>query len=169
MLGGGFPAGKSVVVRGPEGSGKSRACLRWASSAIGLVVCLEMDKAQTREVALSAGADPGRLYLVHELGEAEAAASACGARVVLVDSITVAGRGMVRRAKELRDWAGRRGAVVLLISHENKRGQQFGASGLGYGGDVTIRITAKGAGQATVRVLKSRYGPRASAVVSLVG
>ena len=167
-LGGGLPVGASIIVRGPEGSGKSRTVLQWITGAgPGLFVSLEMSLPQAKEVAESVGVDTGRLYLAQDLDGAEEAAEQARARVVAVDSISVIGRGRVARARELGKWAKKTGRVLLLVSHENKRRQLWGSSQLGYAGDVTIRLTAAGKSEARAQVLKSRYGPRSTVRVRL--
>jgi DNA repair protein RadA/Sms len=168
LLGGGLPRTMALLLRGPEGSGKSRLALRWATaSARALVVTLEMTEAQTRLTARSAGGKVENLWLLTDMARWEAEARRIGAEVVVVDSITASGRGALRSARAVQTWAQKTGGVGIIISHENKRGQVFGQSGLGYYLDATLRVTASRKG-ARVRVLKSRAGPVGHATTRLV-
>jgi DNA repair protein RadA/Sms len=170
VLGGGFGAGESVLLHGPRGSGKSRCAYRWASRAGGLVVALEMGPAMTRHTAASAGADLGRLWISGAEGWQQLARE-LGARVVVIDSVSRwPGPGSpVELVQQAAAWAESRGIVVLLISHENKRGRERGSAELGHDADTVARVENNRAdGTARFRLLKRRLSPLASCRVELV-
>lgn len=169
VLGGGFGAGESVLLHGPRGSGKSRCAYRWASRAGGLVVALEMGPAMTRHTAASAGADLGRLWIAGAEGWQQRARE-LGARVVVIDSVSRWPLGSpVELVQQASAWAESSGIVVLLISHENKKGRERGSAELGHDADTVARIENNRAdGTARFRLLKRRLSPLASCRVELV-
>ncbi len=164
-LGGGLPAGATVLLWGRGGSGKSRIALR-VGTRLGscLAVSLEMTEELCRDTAASAGGDLDQLYITRD-EQRELPRVRC----VVWDSIS---RTIDQDAAlvRLEAWAKKTGGVVLLVCHANKSGDYRGPSTLQHWPDAELRVTQARTrpGQARVRVLKSRFCACASAYVPIV-
>lgn len=168
VTGGGWPLGSSVLVWGSPGAGKSRLTMRWASRArVALVVALEMPLATTRDSAVSAGADPARLFLLDDAESWRGEAERVGAEVVVFDSVSAVYRP-VWMVRELTSWAWASGGLAFCIVHRNARGRAYGGPALEHWADTTVDVAPRGRDSARVRVRKSRFMPRVSATVRLV-
>lgn len=169
VLAGGWVLGSSALVWGDPGAGKTRLCLRWAAQAAPcLFASLEMPPELVLDTAASAGAELGGLWLVDTAEGIQAEAARIGARSVVVDSVTATGRALAL-VRELSAWAPSSGAVVWMVAHRNGRGRARGGPALEHWPDYTVNLRPRGKHAARVVVRKSRYCPRGSAVVELVG
>lgn len=155
-LGGGIPAGSTIMLWGRGGSGKSRSALR-IGTQLGQCLCvsIEMTEELCTATAASAGGNIEKLFITRD---ESTALPGRGVRCVVWDSIsrTVKQEEALVR---LEAWAKRTGGVVLLVCHATKGGEYRGPSTLQHWPDAEIRFSQARArpGHARVRVLKSRF------------
>lgn len=167
LLGGGLPAGSTILLWGRGGSGKSRCALRWSTrNALTACVSVEMTEELCTTSCASAGGRLDRLLITRAV-DAEPPRSA---RFVIYDSISKA-RDQDAVLDRLEQWAKRTGGVAIAICHATKAGDYRGASTLQHWPDVEIQVSAtkKHPGHARVRINKSRFCALGSALVPIVG
>lgn len=157
LLAGGWAPGRSTVLHGPAGSGKTTHALAWAPKPV-MVVSLEMPADLLRETAERAGVDAARVYYVGEPGGWQHAADRFRCRSVVLDSASVAG-DEVRATRAVVDYCRARGAVGLVITHENKRGQAAGAAGVVYWVDAELVLRRPKPDRLRARLKKCRWAP----------
>lgn len=167
LLGGGFPAGSTILLWGRGGSGKSRCALRWSTrSGVTACVSLEMTDELCSSTAHSAGGRNDRLLITRD----EKAELPRSARFCVYDSISRA-REPAQALERLEQWAKRTGGVAIVVCHATKAGDYRGPSTLQHWGDAEMQVSAskRQPGSARVRVNKSRFCGLGSAVVPIVG
>lgn len=118
----GLPLGRSLVMRGRPGVGKSRAALRLASQ-IGVTMAfgLEMGEVLSKDTAQQSGANMDRFWWYEDtsgLSELEIIKPA----VVVVDSAQKLGRQRKSIVAQLRNWAQQQGGNLILVSQKGKHG-----------------------------------------------
>jgi hypothetical protein len=122
-----------------------------------------------RHTAESAGADLHRLRAVDGAADWRGDALRLGSRVIVIDSVTRIEGDRVGWCRGAIDWAAAHGRVLLLISHESKKGRAIGSSSLEHDPDSVLRIeNARADGTARLAVRKRRLSPAGSCRVELV-
>jgi predicted ATP-dependent serine protease len=125
-----------------------------------------MTSGLTHEAAVGAGANLSALYPTHLLAGWQTIARKLGARAVVIDSISKTHRPLTTTV-DACEWARRTGHVVLLVAHENKRGQASGSTAIEHEPDTVIRVHSPDRGTATVTVEKRRASPGGSVRVTV--
>jgi hypothetical protein len=119
----GYPLGRTIVLRGRPGAGKSRIGDRLAS-ALGKTMAfgLEMGIELTADSARLCGAEVSRMTFYDDIARLDEL-EALDPDVVLVDSVQKLGAARARILTQLEKWvrSGPRRAVVL-VSQQNQRG-----------------------------------------------
>ncbi len=161
LLCGGFAEGTRLLLWGRGGTGKSRLAMRWATGASNaLYISLEMHEMIAAHAARTCGANERRLFVTPTADGFARNARESGARIVVLDSISVVPRReQVELLDALKNWCERRAGLVIVICHENKRGQFKGGSAVQHWCDSEIYLRAAKTGGTIVEVLKSRFCP----------
>lgn len=169
MLEGGFAEKSRVMLWGRGGTGKSRLAMRWASGTCNaLYLSLEMLEPIAASSARSAGASLERLYFAEQYNGFSRNARQCEARIIVLDSISVVPRDEQKLLlSNLTAWAERRSGVVIVICHQNKRGQHAGSHAIQHWGDYEIFLEQRKTGGTSVKVQKSRASALAKCVTQL--
>jgi hypothetical protein len=120
----GIPLGRTLVVRGRMGAGKSRATFRLASQYdICAVLGLEMGKALSLETARNAGANLDSCYWYDDVDDLLADLDDLEPQAIAIDSIQKLGRARSRVVRQLRRWVAEHQSTLLLISQLSKDGR----------------------------------------------
>jgi len=161
MLFGGLVEGSRTLLWGRGGTGKSRLAMRWSTGTCNaLYISLEMYEPIAAQSARSVGADVNRLFVTESYERFGRKARECGARIVVLDSISVVPRIEQKELLEdLTRWAERNRGVVIVICHQNKHGQHAGSHAIQHWGDCEIFLKHSKSGAVIVQVLKSRGCP----------
>jgi predicted ATP-dependent serine protease len=161
-LGGGFVFESRVMLWGKGGTGKSRLAMRWASgSEPALYVSLEMLQPIAVSTARSCGANLQRLFITESPDDIARSARECGARIAVLDSISVVPRHeQAELLAEIKDWVRKVRGVAIVLCHQNKRGLHAGSHAIQHWGDYELFTRhAKGKNGTLVDILKSRACP----------
>jgi predicted ATP-dependent serine protease len=172
LLEGGPALSATVLVHGREGSGKSSLTLRVAAGCSAtldcptLVVCPEMSHAILSETARKTGAQLSRLFRCKDPASWESEASAVGARVLLVDSVSKMPDPLGTLGRVI-DWARRCNAVALCLAHQTTRGTARGGGGAVHDPDTVLQMTHdRRTGERRLVVEKSRTCALGFAVIT---
>lgn len=118
----GLPLGRSLVLRGRPGVGKSRVGFRLASQiGVTMAFALEMGDVLSKDSARQSGANMDRFYWYTDtsgLTELEIIKPA----VVAIDSVQKLGRQRKSIVARLRQWAQEADGNLILISQKGKHG-----------------------------------------------
>jgi hypothetical protein len=136
----GLPRGRSIVLRGRPGAGKSRLAYRLASQlGVTMAFGLEMGKKLSRETAANAGADMPKLFWYDELGGMEDEPylhPAC----IAIDSVQKIGQGWRGTLRKLRDWSQETGGTLILVSQMNVRGSSRFSEDADFDCDIVVDV-----------------------------
>lgn len=118
----GIPLGRSLVMRGRPGVGKSRIGFRLASQ-IGTTAAfvLEMGKVLSRDSAQKVGAHLERFWWYEDM-DGLAELELIHPKIIVVDSVQKLGRQRKSIVARLRQWAMERDATLILVSQKGKHG-----------------------------------------------
>jgi predicted ATP-dependent serine protease len=169
LLGGGFARKSKALLFGGDGAGKSRLGLRLATHlGPSLVISLEMPLELATETARHAGADLPSMFVVTEIDGWRHEAEGCTA--ILLDSISMVGRGAFSLLEDLGQWAEETSGVLIVIAQVNARGRPLGPNKLRHFPDYVIRASQSATvGQTRIRIQKSRYCPPGELELPIVG
>lgn len=118
----GLPLGRSLVMRGRPGVGKSRVGFRLASQiGVTMAFVLEMGEVLSKDSAQQAGANMDRFWWYPDTSGLSELAIIKPA-VVLVDSVQKLGRQRKSIVAQLRQWAQQAEGNLILISQKGKHG-----------------------------------------------
>ncbi len=161
--GGGAPRGRSIVVVGPAGVGKStlafEAAASWAAASRGRVLWCdaEMDASLCGATASRSGATPKELALVDRIERArwrEIADVADRYTVFAIDSLHAHARTDVARGvlmRRLCRLAAERSALCLVIARLARAGHLSGAPDAEYEADAVVYVEEKTLSQTKCR------------------
>jgi predicted ATP-dependent serine protease len=168
LRGGGLAETSCTLIFGPDGKGKSRAALRIVGALqSSLFISLEMPIELAVDTARHAGADLRGMDVVDELDGWEREAE--GKRAILLDSISVTGRGWSGLLERFRKWATTTRGLVIIIAQVNARGRVLGPNALRHWPDYVIRASGGSSlGRVLLTIQKSRYTAPASAELAIV-
>lgn len=157
-----------MLLFGSDGKGKTRAALRMVGAfRSSLVISLEQPVELTVDTARHCGADLRGMDVVDELDGWEL--EAAGKRVILLDSISVVGRGWSGLLDHFRKWATRTRGFVIVIAQVNAGGRVLGPNKLRHWPDYVIRANQGSAlGFTRLQIQKSRYCAPGSAELAIV-
>lgn len=118
----GIPLGRSLVMRGRPGRGKSRIAFRLASQ-IGTTAAfvLEMGKVLSCDSAQQAGANLERFWWYEDMAGLEELALIRPASIV-IDSVQKLGRQRKSIVARMRQWAMDQNTTLILVSQKGKHG-----------------------------------------------
>lgn len=169
LLGGGLAETSTMLLFGGDGAGKTRAALRMVGAfRSSLVMSLEMPVELCVDTARHAGADLRGMDVVEDLDDWESEAT--GKRVLLLDSISVVGRGWSSLLPRFRKWATETRGFVIVIAQVNARGRVLGPTALRHWPDYVIRASrGSEVGRVRLAIQKSRYCPPGAAELAIVG
>lgn len=138
----GLPLGRSMVLRGRPGAGKSRAGYRFASQ-IGtcMVFGIEMGKALSVETAKKAGAQMESFYWYQDV-DGMSDLEVLDPAVVVVDSIQKLGRDRRRVVNELIQWARDYDRNCVFISQLSTDGKSRFGEDDDFDCDVIVDVSA---------------------------
>lgn len=119
----GLPLGRTLLLRGRPGGGKSRSAFRLAPQ-IGqaMIFGLEMGKSHSVETATNAGAKLENIWWYEDI-EGLSELELLNPAVVVIDSIQKLGRDRKRIVEQLRDWAKDAERNVIFISQLSADGK----------------------------------------------
>lgn len=168
ILKGGLAETSCSLIFGPDGVGKTRAALRMVGAfRSSLFISLEMPLELAVDTARHAGADLRGMDVVDELDGWELEAE--GKRVILLDSISVTGRGWSGLLERFRKWATTTRGFVIVIAQVNARGRVLGPRAVRHWPDYVIRAsTGSSLGRVLLTIQKSRYCAPAAAELAIV-
>lgn len=169
ILHGGIVLPSTTVLWGPGGVGKTRCALRWATH-IGntLAISKEMPEAMLSDAASKSGSDMQKLYITESDGpEWQEMAKDCCAKVVVFDSLHYAERKKPILLEELAAWA-KRGGIVFLIAHRNKKGDLKGDTSFEHWPDYLLNLLPHGNQEIRLKIKKARHAPKGEAIIALL-
>jgi predicted ATP-dependent serine protease len=170
LLFGGFAEGARYMLWGRGGTGKSRLAMRWGTGTCNaLYISLEMDEIIAANTARTCGANMNRLFFTESHDNIGRKARECGARIVILDSLSEIESKQERLDLQdrLTSWVRKTSGVVVTIVHENKHGQHAGSHKIQHWGDAEIKLKHGTGGAVIVEVKKSRFSPVGRAKTTL--
>lgn len=140
----GLPPGRSMVMRGRPGGGKSRCAIRLGSQ-LGdrcAVFSIEMGKDLGLETAQLCGASLESLWWYDNVDGLDEIAT-LSPDVVVVDSIQKLGRGRKRIVAQLRAWASDNGTNVVFISQQHSTGRSRYGEDDDFDCDLVVDVSSR--------------------------
>lgn len=139
----GIPLGRSIVLRGRPGAGKSRASYRLASQiGSAIVLCIEMGQVLSVDTATRAGAKLERLRWYDDVDEGLADLEVYDPDAVVVDSVQLLRRARACIVDRLRTWAEDFDRNVLFVSQLGKHGSSRHGEDDDFDCDLVVDILA---------------------------
>lgn len=136
----GLPRGRSIVLRGRPGAGKSRIAYRLASQ-IGVTMAfgLEMGKKLSRQTAADAGAKMATLFWYDEIGGLEDERY-LNPECKVFDSVQKIGQGWRGIVRAQMDWAKETGGTLILVSQMNIKGSSRFSEDADFDCDIVVDV-----------------------------
>lgn len=155
----GLPCPSSILFYGAAGSGKTRAVLQLVTRiSPALLVHLEYPRGDAIRSAGEIGISLDECWFLPALAGWDEEATATGARLVIIDSISACARP-ISLLRSMAEWSRRSQGIAVGIAHANKRGRVSGSTALEHWPDVVI--VARGGPSSTVELStprKNRHG-----------
>lgn len=137
----GLPLGRSMVMRGRPGGGKSRSAFRLASQiGIAQIFALEMGKVLSKETAAFAGANLDNCWWYDDI-EGLPDLELLNPAVVVVDSTQKIKRGRTTVVNKLRKWAEDNDRNVIFVSQLGVHGASRHGEDQDFDCDVVVDVS----------------------------